>query len=46
MLLKKQIGTINPRIIMTDKAPQYFKYWIDVFEGTPKKLCHWHVHQD
>lgn len=47
MLLKKQIRNISPGVIMTDKAPQYFKSRVDVFEGTPRKLlCHWYVHKD
>ena len=42
--VKARVGNLSPNIIMSDCAEQYYGAWVEVFEGTPKKLlCIWHV---
>ena len=42
--IKKRVGGIKPKYIITDDAPQYFGAWTAVFgTGSVKLLCAWHV---
>ena len=42
--VKKRVGSINPRWLMTDDAEQFYTAWYSIFKGAPQKLlCTWHV---
>ena len=44
MAVRKRVGNIKPKWVMTDDAEQYFSAWVAVFGLGPRKLlCTWHV---
>ena len=44
--IKKRVGNITPKWIMSDDADQFYSAWVGVFgTGAKKLLCTWHVNQ-
>lgn len=42
--MKKRVGNIVPKWVMTDDAEQFYSAWIGVFGNGPHELlCSWHV---